>query len=676
MAGMRCRARQHAGRRKCNVAVCTAPGPVFCCQDRLEKYNAFKQTYVRVRPGVLTEFRNSEESMTRRKAPFRAIAFSLALAAFAVCSGGAQPAYAQQDVNATIEQFDEVRALAMRALLRAQELKTACLYGRGFGLRMPEYVAEDVLVEGLWLFDYLNSMDTTSMSLICYATAAEHPNLERELALFRAYLSEAAHKTSQYYDKVAAALDEAVRRVNAAGNKKARFFVDTIPAQPWTGDAAIQASAGDGFNLGWSWPVVHGELTRLGRYLKQHGYAQDRILTLAKEAGIDFIRPADPNLFDWVDVEIEQGKYLWDRIDKMLALLKKHELALWLPVPSSNTSPPQWLRERLGNEAVLMGSDGKPLAVRTGYSSRTTGIGDFRQYNNPPNLFNPDVSAAFARYIRQLVTHVKESGVRIAAVQLDNAGGLNQSYGSAVDERWRAWLKKNNVDPLERWNMAIDKTEAILPIKAGTLGLTDVGRKRMFSDIRRWREDECVDYFRLQAAAIRSAAPDVPICTGSSESGGFNESTNGRPDERLVRELKLLPFGGGNGPSVWDDLRRSYSPVPWSASLAGDGWWVSSAQYSFSSYVHGSFTIISAPVPVLRGFYRGDAFLYPDLRWRWSSLRGWRRYHERAQSMAPEMLNTKPLPLAAVLWSDTSNRYQSFIRDRVHLHSNVAAGHI
>ena len=86
----------------------------------------------------------------------------------------------------------------MRALMRAQDLKLALSYGQGFGLKPRKFHGEDVLIEGLWLFDYVHSMDGTAMSLIGYYSAAKHPNLDEELKLFRAYVGEAARGTLGY----------------------------------------------------------------------------------------------------------------------------------------------------------------------------------------------------------------------------------------------------------------------------------------------------------------------------------------------------------------------------------------------------------------------------------------------------------------------------------------------
>ena len=119
----------------------------------------------------------------------------LGVAMLAWCVSGAELPLTQEDLNETLEQFDEIRALAMRGLLRVHDMKAAYLYGRGFGLDMPESIPEDVLIEGLWLFDYLNSMDYAAMSLVSYAAAAEHPNLGEELSVFRSFLPEAARRT-------------------------------------------------------------------------------------------------------------------------------------------------------------------------------------------------------------------------------------------------------------------------------------------------------------------------------------------------------------------------------------------------------------------------------------------------------------------------------------------------
>lgn len=573
---------------------------------------------------------------------------------------GSGAALAETEAVRTVNQFDDLRALGMRALLRAQELKTAHLYGRGFGLSMPERVSEDILVEGLWLFDHLNSLDGTSMSLFSYAAAVEHPNLDEEFEIFRAYMSEAAHKTIRYYDKVSRALADAVARVNAKAAEKGEFHVETIPSQPPTDDPGALALAGDGFNLGWSWLAAQNERSKLARLLRQHGYGQDRVFKLAADNGVNFISPSDYNLLEWIDVETTEGKYNWSRIDTMLARFKKHGIAIWLSIPSMNTGPPLWLKKRLGNKAGLCDAKGNPLFAWIGGNGMNLGVHHIRKANERLNLFNPEVSGPFARYIQQLIARVKGAGVRIMAIHLGPGTVLPSYAGPGVQARWKAWLEKNKLDPRERWDMDIDASDAPLPSDLRTVGVHAAGRRRLLMDFERWREDEAIEYFRVQVEAIRAVDPSVAICLSACEGGQGNVSMTGRADRRLVEELKVMPFGG------WDDLRRCYSPAAWSAASAWVGLGNAHSRSSFSSYIHGAGTIATGLMPLARGFFRyGYAYVYPDMRLRWSSLGGWRRFHERAQGMAPEMLNTVPAPQAVILWSDTTNRLQAFMPDHI-----------
>jgi hypothetical protein len=118
------------------------------------------------------------------------------LALTALTSSAAQQSQADlaaiDAINKTLGEFDAVRALTTRSLMRAQDLKLAYLYGRSWGLDMPESIPEDVLVEGLWVFDYLDGMDLSSSSLVSYGIATKHPNLQAELETFRSFLPEAA----------------------------------------------------------------------------------------------------------------------------------------------------------------------------------------------------------------------------------------------------------------------------------------------------------------------------------------------------------------------------------------------------------------------------------------------------------------------------------------------------
>lgn len=604
----------------------------------------------------------------RRSVRIHAGRLLVAVAMLALFVAGAGPALAEADVASATDDLDSIRALAMRGLIRAQELRTAHLYARGFGISSPQHVAEDMVIEGLWLFDYLHSMDNSAMSLLSYAKDEEHPYLEEELEVFKAYLPEAARMTIEYYDKTSRALVEAVDRANKAAVKSRPTNVEVLPAKPWTDNDSARAIAGDGLEIGWKWPMIQAATSAIGRHFAKHGQSQERIFQLAADAGIGFVCPDDRNLFDWIDAEKEEGRYDWSRIDALLARCKKYDIALWLPLPSYKTSPPRWLRERLGDRAVLSGIDGAPLKVPSRGLNQTLGINDIRKENNPVNLFDPEVSRLFARYIKELIEHIKQAEVRIVAVQLGDDDPLPPDSGLEAQVRFKAWLKKNKIEPRERWGMDLDLEDITLPPEMQTAGVEEPGRRQMLLDVVRFREDEYIEYFRTQVDAIREAAPELPICTQSCDRGMTNESMNGRPNERLIRELGLMSYGDTGDASIWDDLRRSYSPVGRSVTKVDTGSGDTPAQHGFSSYMHGTFGMMSSPLPIARGFaakYSHNNYHYPDMRRDSASLYGWRRFHERAQAMWPEMVNTKPAPRAAILWSDTSNKYQSFIADRV-----------
>ncbi|NQT18823.1 MAG: hypothetical protein HQ592_03895 [Planctomycetes bacterium] len=97
-------------------------------------------------------------------------------------------------MHRVLDGFEDCRALAMRGLKQAQDLKCVYLYGRGFGLDMPESIPEDMLIEGLWLFDHLEAMDVTAISMVSYAAAAEHPNLAQEVNAFASFVPEVANR--------------------------------------------------------------------------------------------------------------------------------------------------------------------------------------------------------------------------------------------------------------------------------------------------------------------------------------------------------------------------------------------------------------------------------------------------------------------------------------------------
>jgi len=592
------------------------------------------------------------------------VVLCLALASCASAGhSAARPREPEARLHAVLADFDQCRALAMRALIKAQDLKCVSLYGRGWGLDMPEAVPEDMLIEGLWLFDYLYAMDNTSLSMFSYASAAEHPHLGEELDAFEGFLPEAAARTLDYHDKVSRALADAKARVNEAAAGKGAFTLQTIPATP-IADAGLLAVAGDGFRLGWQLPILPRPESNYARYLKQHGYTNEWALKQAAEAGIEFIRPWDRNVFDWPDVEKAEGKYDWAQLDELLALLKKHKLGIWLPLRPNRTPPPDWLAKRLGDRAYLKGPDGKPLVIKSNTGDAAHfGVLDARAEKHLADLFDPEVSAAFCRFVGAVAARVKDSGVEVVAIELGDRHGVPYYGGPDAEARWRKWLQTKGLDPRQRWNAEADAAQAKLPLELKTVGVSDPAQRRMLLDVLRWREDELIAYYRPAVEAIRKVAPGMPITTQSCEWGERNESVDGRHNERLVRTLGLVPNHFSPGESIWDDLRRSYSGTHFSACGTHTGSGNSFSQYACSSYMHDSLCIYTMPTPFMRGFYWGDCFFYPDLRWRWSVMYGWHRFHERAQGMAPEMLNAPLAAQAAILWSDSSQKQQSFTLD-------------
>ena len=520
--------------------------------------------------------------MTRAANPMKIVLLIVSVCVLAGTSpaDGAEPiAPHLVEMNRTLDPFDDCRALAMRGLKQAQDLKTVYLYGRGFGLDMPESVPEDMVIEGLWLFNYLDALDVTSMSLVSYGAAAEHPNFQQELDAFRTFVPGAAKRTLAYYDKTARALATAREKVTAAAQVKSPFKIQTLPRSP-VSKSANEGIAGDGFRVGWGWKVKPSPVSGEGRHARQHGYGPERVFKMAQKYGLDFLHPADRDLFGW-----QRGRedFELERMDKILARFKKYGLGIWLPAPGDR---------------------------------------------------------AFAPHVVAMIAHIRNAGVPLIAVELTSPRKIPRQ----PDVLKRMWLRKNRLSPPEAKNEADDLCA--------------------LADEIRWREQEHVDYFRATVQRIRKAAPDLPIVLKSAPPHEGSVVRDGWNEELLARELGVMPYGRTEE-NLWDELRRACSDVHFAAAETHSGSGNAFAQYPFSGYAHGGLVVHQGVAPMLRGFYWADSFLYPDFRPRWSTLLDWRRFHERAQSMAPEMRHTIPTPQTAILWSHTSDIYQSFTRDFV-----------
>jgi len=471
------------------------------------------------------------------------------------------------EVSRALEQFDQCRTLAMRAVKNAQDLKTVFTYGRGFALDMPEAIAEDVHLEGTWLFDYLYTMDVTSASLHSYSSAKEHPNLQEELDAFRGYIPEAAARTAVFYEKTQRMLKDAILAVNEAAAAKAPFRLQTLPAASYPDvPPSIRNAVGDGFELGWCIAIRPQAYLHV---LNLHGYPPDWLLKQAQEAGVSFIRPYDADLFDWSVVETEPGKYDWSKIDEAASMVVQHDLGLILPLLSFSDSPSDWLRQRIGDRAVLVGPDGKPITEnrRRGDAFAFSQV-SAKPERTPMNMFDGEVAEAFGRYAQALVRRLRDAGVRILAVELDST--LPWCAGEQATARFRRWLAENKIDPRARWGAQFDASGAIIPEKLQTAGTADPGQKRMMIDLVCWREQEYIDYLRPQVQALREIDRGLPLCSFSSEVAEANEAMTGRNNERLIRELGLIPLGFSLE-NIWDNLRRAYSPSHYSIAFTHAG---------------------------------------------------------------------------------------------------------
>jgi len=576
-----------------------------------------------------------------------------------------------EQVNAMLSQFDQIRALHTRSLIRAQDLKTACLYGRGWGLDMPEAAAEDLLIEGLWLFDYLDAMDLSGSALVSYGIATRHPNLAEELSVFRAYMHPAAVMATDFHDRVTHALARTVEQVHAAAQERSPYTLAPLPANPKSTLPTMQF-AGDGFTLGLTAVLLPRDHYK--NFLDRHAYSPQRVLDLAADMGVTVVQPIDPNVFDWADVETEPGTFDWTKLDQILAMLKRANMSMHVEFNGPAIMPPDWVVAKFGDRATLSAPDGKPASVQTGNRTYLMGIADRRRDQTFLNLFDPEIAALHAAYVRALLEHIQQTGVRVVTAQV----GGTQSYpgeslplqgGPAAETRLRDWLASQKIDPRTSWGLDADladvrlSTEWLDKAKETATPDTPAG-KRFVNDLLRWREDEHVRYTTLRVQAIRDVLPDVPICASVVHSYEFNKSVTGRHDDRLVNELGVIPWEH-TGRNHLDDARRSLSPAGASMASSGTGCGLAPSQYAGSAFAHDALNIRQGLYPLVRAFYHGEVLIYPDMRWDWSALYSHRRFRERARGMGPEMLYTSTRPQVAVLHSDTSGKFQGFVTDYI-----------
>ncbi len=210
---------------------------------------------------------------------------------------------------------------------------------------------------------------------------------------------------------------------------------------------------------------------------------------LMAEAGFNVVRLAE---FAWSRMEPEEGKFDFEWLDRAIAVLHSHNIAVILGTPTA--SPPPW----------LMGKS--PELFRMREEGMRVTFGNRREYC--PN--HPLYHKATKRIVHEMANHFTNHPA-VIGWQIDNEFG-DRCYCPVCAQKFQSWLRSRYeaLDELnQKWGTIFwshvynDWTEIPVPLATG--GSPNPG---LALDYYRFCSDSYVAYQQMQINILRAKCPN------------------------------------------------------------------------------------------------------------------------------------------------------------------------
>lgn len=223
-------------------------------------------------------------------------------------------------------------------------------------------------------------------------------------------------------------------------------------------------------------------------------------MRLLKLAHIDIVTL---NVFSWASLQPDENTYCFEKLDKIMELVKKHGLKVCLA--TSTGAHPAWMARKY------------PDILRTEFNGMRRKFGG--RHNSCPN--SPTYRKYSVRLAEKLAEHYKDYD-NIVAWHISNEYG-GECYCENCERAFRVWLKDRykTIDELNRaWNNSFwghtmyDWEEAVLP---NLLSEHFADDRTMFQgislDYRRFNSDSILECCKLEYEALKAVTPDIPVTT-------------------------------------------------------------------------------------------------------------------------------------------------------------------
>lgn len=223
-------------------------------------------------------------------------------------------------------------------------------------------------------------------------------------------------------------------------------------------------------------------------------------MRLLKLAHIDVVTL---NVFSWAALQPDENTYCFDKLDKIMKLVKEHGMKVCLA--TSTGAHPAWMARKY------------PDILRTEFNGMKRKFGG--RHNSCPN--SPTYHKYSVRLAARLAKRYKDYD-NIAAWHISNEYG-GECFCENCEKAFRVWLMERykTIDELNRaWNTSFwghtlyDWDDVVLP---NMLSEHFAYERTMFQgislDYRRFMSDSMMNCCKMEYDAIKAVTPDIPITT-------------------------------------------------------------------------------------------------------------------------------------------------------------------
>lgn len=223
-------------------------------------------------------------------------------------------------------------------------------------------------------------------------------------------------------------------------------------------------------------------------------------MRLLKLAHIDIVTL---NVFSWAALQPDENTYCFDKLDKIMKLVKEHGMKVCLA--TSTAAHPAWMARKY------------PDILRTEFNGMKRKFGS--RHNSCPN--SPTYQKYSVRLASKLAERYKNYD-NIVAWHISNEFG-GECFCENCEKAFRVWLMEryHTIDELNRaWNTSFwghtlyDWDDVVLPnMLSEHFAYERTTFQGISLDYKRFMSDSILNCYKMEYDVLKAITPDIPITT-------------------------------------------------------------------------------------------------------------------------------------------------------------------